>query len=101
MLARRLADALTGCDALVTPTMATEPIESGSWTPHSYSSGGDSPPPLAINTRPANLAGVPAVTLPAGDEETLPIGIQFVGDVNDDAAVLAVGAAFEAFRDDE
>lgn len=100
VLARRFADALADCDALVTPTMPTEPVESGSWAPHSYSSGGDAPPPLAVNTRPANLAGVPALTLPASDEDTLPIGIQFLGGPSDDATLLAVGAAFEAVRDD-
>lgn len=101
-LADQFADALDyDLDALVTPTMATEPIETGTWTPHTYSSGGDdSAPPLAVNTRPADLAGVPAVTLPAGDAETHPIGIQFVGGHGEDADLLSVGAAYERFQDD-
>jgi amidase/aspartyl-tRNA(Asn)/glutamyl-tRNA(Gln) amidotransferase subunit A len=100
-LADQFAAALDGVDALVTPTMATEPIEIGTWTPHTYSSSGaDATPPLAVNTRPADLAGVPAMTLPSGNPETLPIGVQFIADRGEDAALLAIGAAFERFRDD-
>ena len=97
-LAERFEAALDGLDALVTPTMATEPIEVGRWDPHSYSSGADDVPPLAVNTRPADLAGLPAITLPASDPDTHPIGIQFIGDWGADARVLATGAAFEAFH---
>jgi Asp-tRNA(Asn)/Glu-tRNA(Gln) amidotransferase A subunit family amidase len=52
-LAEEFAAALEGLAALVTPTMTTEPIEVGSWTPRSYASGDNDVPPLAINTRPA------------------------------------------------
>ncbi|WP_193767705.1 amidase [Halorientalis pallida] len=102
---RALADqfdaALTKCDVLVGPTMATEPIERGAWDPDSYSSGGeDAVPPLAVNTRPANLAGLPAVSVPAGRPDTAPIGLQFVGAAGEDATVLAAAAAFERYRDD-
>lgn len=100
-LAEQFHAALADCDVLVTPTMATEPIERGAWNPHSYSSGGeDAAPPLAVNTRPANLAGIPAVTVPAGDASTDPIGIQFIGDAGEDATVLAAAGAFEEFRSD-
>jgi amidase/aspartyl-tRNA(Asn)/glutamyl-tRNA(Gln) amidotransferase subunit A len=101
-LADQFADALSECDVLATPTMAAEPIETGVWNPHTYSSGGDdAAPPLAVNTRPADLAGIPAVTCPAGTDETLPIGLQFLGEQGADATVLGVAAAFEQFRDDE
>lgn len=97
-LAEQFAAVLKGLDALVTPTMATEPIEVGSWTPHSYASGDNDVPPLAVNTRPADLAGLPAITLPAGEPDTNPVGIQFMSNWGADARVLAVGAAFEEFR---
>jgi len=100
-LAEQFAAALEGLDALVTPTMATEPIETGTWNPHTYSGGGDDEaPPLAVNTRPADLAGIPAVSVPAGTDDTLPVGIQFMGPEGADADVLATAAAFEAFRAD-
>jgi amidase/aspartyl-tRNA(Asn)/glutamyl-tRNA(Gln) amidotransferase subunit A len=99
-LAEQFDAALAECDVLVGPTMATEPIERGTWNPDGYSSAGeDAAPPMAVNTRPANLAGVPAVSVPAGRADTDPIGIQFVGAADDDATVLAAAAAFERFRD--
>jgi len=95
-LAAQFESALADCDVLVTPTMPSEPIERGTWSPHSYSSaGGDATPPLAVNTRPANLAGLPALTVPAAEPGADPIGVQFVGSTGEDATVLAAGAAFE------
>ena len=97
-LSAQFAAALDGLDALVTPTMATEPIETGRWDPQGYSSGTDDVPPLAVNTRPANLAGIPAVTLPAGGSEAGPVGLQLLGDEGADAGLLAVAASIESFQ---
>lgn len=95
-LTAQFESALADCDVLVTPTMPSKPIERGTWTPHSYSSAGeDAAPPLAVNTRPANLAGLPALTVPAAEPGADPIGVQFVGGAGEDARVLAAGAAFE------
>jgi amidase/aspartyl-tRNA(Asn)/glutamyl-tRNA(Gln) amidotransferase subunit A len=91
-LAEGFAGALDGLDALVTPTMPTEPVETGAWSPDSYSSGASEVPPLAVNTRPANLAGVPAVTLPV-EGGTHPIGLQLIGAAGGDRALLGVAAA--------
>jgi amidase/aspartyl-tRNA(Asn)/glutamyl-tRNA(Gln) amidotransferase subunit A len=97
-LAAQFEAALSDCDVLLTPTMASEPIERGVWNPHSYASGGDdAAPPLAVNTRPANLTGLPALTVPAHDPTTEPIGVQFIGSAGADATVLAAGAVFERF----
>ena len=101
-LAVQFEDALSGVDALVTPTMATEPIERGTWTPHSYSAGGqDAAPPLAVNTRPANLAGLPAITVPIDTDGALPIGLQFIGVANEDAVLFGVAAAVEQFGESD
>lgn len=98
-LSNQFTATFSECDFLVTPTMATRAPEIGLWSPHSYSSAnGDTTPPLAINTRPADLAGIPAVTVPIGADGGPPIGIQFIGDENEDVNVLAAGAAFEQFR---
>lgn len=98
-LAGEFAAVLEDCDALVTPTMATRAIERGSWSPHTYSSAGtDAAPPLAVNTRPADLAGIPAVTVPVQPDGP-PVGIQFLGGESEDDHALAVAAAFERFRD--
>jgi Asp-tRNA(Asn)/Glu-tRNA(Gln) amidotransferase A subunit family amidase len=50
-------------------------------------------------TYPFNLTGQPAVSIPcAWSRAGLPIGLQIVGRTGDDAAVLALAAAFEAAR---
>ena len=51
--------------------------------------------PLAYNTRPADLAHVPAVSLPAGRVDGLPIGLQLYGRRYEDAALLGVARAVE------
>lgn len=93
--------ALNHCDFLVTPTMPTQAPEIGDWSSNSYSSASeDSLPPLAVNTRPADLAGLPAVTVPTASG-TRPIGIQFIGGKNEDTNVLAAATAFERLRNDQ
>jgi aspartyl-tRNA(Asn)/glutamyl-tRNA(Gln) amidotransferase subunit A len=49
-----------------------------------------------IFTIPANLAGVPAISVPCGtDRGGIPIGLQFTGNVLDEATVLRAAQAFE------
>lgn len=50
--------------------------------------------PLTRFTRPFNVSGQPVVLLP-GPSSGLPVGIQVVGHVNEDARLLAVAAALE------
>ncbi|MFN8185901.1 MAG: amidase [Gaiellales bacterium] len=48
---------------------------------------------------PANLAGLPAASVPCGfDERGLPVGLQIIGPPFEDATVLRAAAAFEALR---
>ncbi|MCB5906510.1 amidase [Streptomyces pinistramenti] len=48
-------------------------------------------------TAPANVTGVPSLTLPVGrDHAGLPIGMQLMGRYLDDAGVLRVGHSYEA-----
>jgi aspartyl-tRNA(Asn)/glutamyl-tRNA(Gln) amidotransferase subunit A len=49
-----------------------------------------------IYTIPANLAGVPAISVPCGlDEGGLPVGLQLMGKVLDERTVLRAAHAFE------
>jgi len=46
--------------------------------------------------RPANLAGVPAISIPCGrTSEGLPIGLQLIGAVGDEALLLQIAQRFE------
>jgi len=51
-----------------------------------------------VTTIPANLAGVPGISIPSGlaDEDGLPVGIQFLAPVREDARLYRVGAALES-----
>jgi aspartyl-tRNA(Asn)/glutamyl-tRNA(Gln) amidotransferase subunit A len=53
---------------------------------------------LRLN-RPANLAGVPAISLPCGfTNEGLPVALQLMGAVGDESALMQAAAAFEHVR---
>jgi aspartyl-tRNA(Asn)/glutamyl-tRNA(Gln) amidotransferase subunit A len=60
----------------------------------------DDPIAMYLNdvfTVPANLAGLPGLSVPAGlDEGGLPLGLQIVGRPFDEETVLRAGAVIEA-----
>lgn len=51
-----------------------------------------------VLTVPANVCGIPAGVVKAGEAEGLPVGIQFMGRAEDDSAVLAAMKAAEAAK---
>jgi aspartyl-tRNA(Asn)/glutamyl-tRNA(Gln) amidotransferase subunit A len=56
-------------------------------------------PPRAIATRatlPCNLTGMPAISIPCGFSDGLPVGLQIMGPAFAEALVLRVAAAYEA-----
>jgi aspartyl-tRNA(Asn)/glutamyl-tRNA(Gln) amidotransferase subunit A len=48
--------------------------------------------------RPASIAGLPALTVPCGQADGLPVGLQIVGPHGADHRVLELGARFERAR---
>ncbi|WP_433677282.1 Asp-tRNA(Asn)/Glu-tRNA(Gln) amidotransferase subunit GatA [Microbacterium gorillae] len=56
-----------------------------------------------VTTIPANLAGVPGITLPSGlaSDDGLPVGIQFLAPAREDARLYRVGAALETLLVDQ
>jgi aspartyl-tRNA(Asn)/glutamyl-tRNA(Gln) amidotransferase subunit A len=56
-----------------------------------------------VTTIPANLAGVPGMSLPIGlaPEDGLPVGLQIMAPVREDARLYRVGATVEALQEAE
>jgi amidase len=50
----------------------------------------------AFNTAPMDLTGHPAISVPAGLVDGLPVGMMLVGKRFDDATVLRLADAFES-----
>ncbi|WP_287155370.1 Asp-tRNA(Asn)/Glu-tRNA(Gln) amidotransferase subunit GatA [Candidatus Solincola tengchongensis] len=77
-------------DVLVSPTSPTPAFRLGEKVED----------PLAmylsdVCTIPVNLAGIPAVSIPCGLEDGLPVGLQIMGKVLDEATLLRVARAME------
>ena len=78
-------------DVLLTPTAPTT----------SFRNGAHADDPLAMYladllTIPANLAGLPAISVPCGfNSAGLPIGVQLIGNVLDEARLLQVAHQYE------
>ena len=83
-------------DALVAPTT---PITAPRIGEDSVIIKGDAFPTRALLlrlNRPANLAGVPAISVPCGlSKDRLPIGLQFMAGWTDEALLLAIAREFE------
>jgi aspartyl-tRNA(Asn)/glutamyl-tRNA(Gln) amidotransferase subunit A len=83
-------------DALVVPTT---PIPAPLIDEETTAVCGSSHPTRALllrNNRPANLAGLPAISIPCGfTPDGLPVGLQFIGAVADEALLLRIAHAFE------
>lgn len=90
-LTRREFDAaFEKVDVLVTPTSPTVPFKIGERT--------DDPLQMYLSdvcTLPINIAGVPAISIPCGFADGLPVGLQIIGKPFDEATVLRVAHAFQ------
>jgi aspartyl-tRNA(Asn)/glutamyl-tRNA(Gln) amidotransferase subunit A len=91
LIARDFAAAFEKVDCLLTPTAPSAAFAIGEKQ--------DDPLAMYLNdvfTVPANLAGLPAVSVPAGlSAEGLPLGLQIIGRAFDEEMVLRVGAIIE------
>lgn len=89
-IARDFAKALEECDMLVGPTMPNVAPKLGELTAS----------PLEmyqadILTVPANIAGIPAISVPCGTAAGMPVGLQIMGRLYDEETILNAALAFE------
>jgi aspartyl-tRNA(Asn)/glutamyl-tRNA(Gln) amidotransferase subunit A len=91
LILRDFSDAFEQVDALLTPTAPSAAFAQGE--------NMDDPVRMYLNdvfTVPASMAGVPAMSVPAGlDTNGLPLGLQVIGRPFDEETVFAVSAAIE------
>jgi aspartyl-tRNA(Asn)/glutamyl-tRNA(Gln) amidotransferase subunit A len=91
LIARDFAEAFERCDVILAPTAPTA----------AFGLGEKSDDPLAMYLNdvfavPASLAGLPAMSVPAGlNREGLPLGLQIIGRPFDEQGVLNAGLAIE------
>lgn len=100
-LSRAVAGVMRDFDALLTPTMPIPAPQIGQnfWE---YDDGTVETVAEAMirYTAPISVSGNPALSVPAGFSETgLPVALQIVGRLFDEATILRIGAAFEAATD--
>ena len=93
LIQRDFEAAFAQVDVIATPSAPTTAFRLGEKI--------DDPMQMYLNdvtTIPANLAGVPGISIPSGlaEEDGLPVGIQFLAPARQDALLYRVGAALEA-----
>jgi aspartyl-tRNA(Asn)/glutamyl-tRNA(Gln) amidotransferase subunit A len=94
LIRREFDAAFEKYDALVTPTSPTVPFKIGERS--------DDPLSMYLSdvcTLPINIAGVPAVSIPAGFVDGLPVGMQIIGKHFKEETLLRVAYAYEQATD--
>ncbi|MGJ9401694.1 Asp-tRNA(Asn)/Glu-tRNA(Gln) amidotransferase subunit GatA [Arthrobacter sp. KK5.5] len=95
LIQRDFAAAFEAADVLVSPTSPTVAFKLGSQL--------EDPLAMYLNdvaTIPANMAGIPGISVPGGLSEGLPVGIQFLAPAREDARLYRAGAALEKLLED-
>ena len=83
-------------DALVVPTTPIPAPVIGEETASICGENHSTRALLLRNNRPANLGGLPAISIPCGfTPGGLPVGLQLIGSVNDEHLLLRIACAFE------
>ncbi|WP_156759602.1 Asp-tRNA(Asn)/Glu-tRNA(Gln) amidotransferase subunit GatA [Microbacterium karelineae] len=98
LIQRDFANAFADVDVIASPSAPTTAFRLGEKL--------DDPLAMYANdlaTIPANLAGVPGISIPSGlaSDDGLPVGIQFLAPAREDARLYRVGAALEALLEDD
>ena len=94
LIRREFDEAFQDLDAILTPTTPSVAFKLGEKM--------DDPVQMYLNdifTQPANIAGIPAVSVPAGMADGLPIGLQVMAGPLREDVLLRVAYAFEQATD--
>ncbi len=94
LIRREFVEAFERVDVIATPTAPTTAFELGSKL--------DDPYAMYLNdlyTIPANIAGNPALSVPCGFADGLPVGLQLVGRTFEESTILGAAHAYEQLTD--
>jgi len=94
LIIKEFKSAFEKYDALVTPTSPTVPFKLGEKV--------DDPVQMYlsdVSTLPINIAGLPAISVPAGFVDGLPFGMQIIGKPFDEETILHLAYAYEQATD--
>jgi aspartyl-tRNA(Asn)/glutamyl-tRNA(Gln) amidotransferase subunit A len=94
LIKRDFEQAFEKVDVMISPTAPTPAFKIGSMI--------DDPLAMYLNdvySIPVNLAGIPAISVPCGFADGLPIGLQIMGKPFDESTVLRAAHAFEQHTD--
>jgi aspartyl-tRNA(Asn)/glutamyl-tRNA(Gln) amidotransferase subunit A len=94
LIRQEFDQAFSKYDALLTPTSPTTPFCIGEKT--------NDPVQMYLSdvcTLPINIAGVPAISIPAGFAGGLPVGMQIIGKPFSESTLLKIGYAFQQATD--
>jgi aspartyl-tRNA(Asn)/glutamyl-tRNA(Gln) amidotransferase subunit A len=94
LIRREFDQAFEKYDAVVTPTSPSVPFKIGEKV--------DDPLQMYLSdvcTLPINIAGLPAITIPAGFGDGLPIGMQLIGKPFGEETILKIAYAYEQATD--
>lgn len=94
---RRYNQLLAEHDVLALPTMAFPPYEFNDNLDRVEQM--DREPPIIANTCLFDFTGHPAITVPCGKAESLPVGLMLVGEHFDESTLLSIAHAFESAVD--
>jgi aspartyl-tRNA(Asn)/glutamyl-tRNA(Gln) amidotransferase subunit A len=90
LIKREFEETFQKYDALLTPTSPSVPFRIGERT--------DNPVEMYLSdvcTLPINIAGVPAISIPAGFADGLPTGLQIIGKFFSEETLLRIAYAYE------
>ncbi|MFB0559067.1 MAG: Asp-tRNA(Asn)/Glu-tRNA(Gln) amidotransferase subunit GatA [Dehalococcoidales bacterium] len=94
LIRQEFDQAFTKFDALVTPTSPTVPFKIGEKV--------DDPLQMYLSdvcTLPINIAGLPAISIPAGFANGLPIGMQIIGKPFSEETILKIAHTYQQSTD--